>query len=57
MYLGPSGEWFLRARNGRLWWGGTSEEMDNSIQELLDAGHYLNFLDFGEEGSYFISYD
>ena len=55
--LGPSGEWFLRARNGRLWWGGTSDEMDDSIQQLLDSGHYLNFLDFGEEGSYFISYD
>lgn len=55
--LGPAGEWFLRARNGRMWWGGISEEMDQSIQALLDDGHCLSFLDFGESGSYFISYD
>lgn len=55
--LGPSGEWFLRARNGRLWWGGISGEMRQSIATLLDDGHCLNFLDFGEDGSYFISYD
>ena len=55
--LGPSGEWFMRARNGRLWWGGISDEMDESITALLDNGHFLNFLDFGEDGSYFISYD
>lgn len=55
--LGPAGEWFLRARNGRMWWGGISDEMDQSIQTLLDDGHCLSFLDFGESGSYFISYD
>lgn len=55
--LGPAGEWFLRARNGRLWWGGISDEMTESIQALLDDGHFLNFLDFGDDGSYFISYD
>ncbi|GAX28632.1 hypothetical protein FisN_1Hh577 [Fistulifera solaris] len=55
--LGPAGEWFLRAKNGRMWWGGISEEMDQSIQMLLDDGHCLSFLDFGETGSYFISYD
>ena len=55
--LGPAGEWFLRAKNGRMWWGGISEEMDQSIQILLDDGHSLSFLDFGEAGSYFISYD
>jgi hypothetical protein len=55
--LGPDGEWFLRARNGRLWWGGISDEMDESLQSLMDDGHCCNFLDFGDDGSYFISYD
>lgn len=55
--LGPNGEWFLRARNGRLWWGGISHELDTAIQELLAAGNYLNFLNFGEDGSYLVTYD
>ena len=55
--LGPHGEWFLKARNGRLWWGGISDEADSAICELLDAGHDLNIIDFGEGGSYYVSYD
>lgn len=55
--LGPTGEWFLRAENGRLWWGGVSDDLDDAIQHLIDTGHYLNFLDFGDGGSYFVSYD
>lgn len=55
--LGPSGEWFLRTENGRMEWGGISEEMDEAIQQLLDDGHRLNYFDFGEDSSYFVSYD
>jgi hypothetical protein len=55
--IGPSGEWFLRSQDGRVGWGGVSDEMDEAIQSLLDDGHFLNFLDFGENGSYFVSYD
>ena len=55
--LGPNGEWFLRAKNGRMWWGGISEELDEMVQNLLESGRYLNFLDFGEDGTYFLSYD
>lgn len=55
--LGPKGEWFLRARNGRMWWGGISHDLDDSIQSLLDDDHYLNFLDFGDDGTFFLSYD
>lgn len=55
--LGPSGEWFLRARNGRMWWGGISEDLDEMIQQLLESDRYLNFLDFGDDGTYFLSYD
>ena len=55
--LGPNGEWFLKARNGRMWWGGVTDETDNAILDLLDAGHELSVIDFGEDGSYFVSYD
>lgn len=55
--MGPSGEWFLRSQCGRVGWGGVSEEMDEAIQALLDDGNFLKFLDFGENGSYFVSYD
>jgi hypothetical protein len=56
--LGPSGEWFVRSQDGTvIEWGGISRDMENAIQELLDNGHTINFLDFGENGSYFVSYD
>jgi hypothetical protein len=55
--LGPAGEWFLKARNGRMWWSGITEKLDKVIADILNAGHYLHFLDFGENGSYFVSYD
>lgn len=35
----------------------TSDEADSAILDLLDSGHELNVLDFGEDGSYFVSYD
>jgi len=55
--LGPEGEWYLRARNGRMWWGGVSADLDAAVQDLLDTGHKVNFIDFGEDCSYFLSYD
>jgi hypothetical protein len=55
--MGPKGEWFMRTENGRLFWGGISRELDELIQSLLEQDRYLNFMDFGEDGSYFLSYD
>jgi hypothetical protein len=55
--LGPHGEWFVRAENGRMWWGGISEDLDAVTQEILQAGNFLHFIDFGEDGSYFLSHD
>jgi hypothetical protein len=55
--LGPGGEWFLKARNGRMWWSGISDKLDAVIVNILNAGHYLHFLDYGENSSYFVSYD
>eukprot|EP00544_Gedaniella_sp_CCMP2646_P012528 CAMPEP_0202482064 /NCGR_PEP_ID=MMETSP1361-20130828/1515_1 /ASSEMBLY_ACC=CAM_ASM_000849 /TAXON_ID=210615 /ORGANISM="Staurosira complex sp., Strain CCMP2646" /LENGTH=374 /DNA_ID=CAMNT_0049109785 /DNA_START=84 /DNA_END=1208 /DNA_ORIENTATION=- len=55
--MGPSGAFFLRAASGKMWWGGISEELDIMIQSLLETDRYLNFIDFGEDSSYFLSYD
>mmetsp|Transcript_2240 Transcript_2240/g.3777 ORF Transcript_2240/g.3777 Transcript_2240/m.3777 type:complete len:474 (+) Transcript_2240:100-1521(+) len=54
--LGPSGEWFLKAENGRMWWSGITEELDSVLGQILNDG-YLHNMDFGENGSYFVSYD
>jgi hypothetical protein len=55
--LGPSGEWFLKAKNGRMWWSGITDDLDKVIAKILNNDSYLHFLDFGEHGSYFVSYD
>jgi hypothetical protein len=55
--LGPSGEWFVRSENGDVTWGHVSDELDDAIQDLLDHERAIRILDFGENGSYFISYD
>ena len=55
--LGPAGEWFLKARNGRMWWSGISEALDEVIADILKSGNFLHYLDFGEHDSYFVSYD
>ena len=54
--LGPSGEWFLKAENGRMWWSGITQELDGVLAKILKDG-YLHSMDFGENGSYFVSYD
>jgi hypothetical protein len=54
--LGPSGEWFLKAENGRMWWSGITQELDGVLANILKKG-YLHNMDFGENGSYFVSYD
>jgi hypothetical protein len=55
--LGPSGEWFAKAVNGRMWWGGVHQDTDKAIMDLMDDGHVLHTLDFGDDGSYFAGYD
>jgi len=55
--LGPNKEWFLKAENGRMWWGGISSELDTLVQDLLESDRYLDFMCFGDDGSFFLSYD
>jgi len=40
-----------------MWWGGIHSELEQAIEDFLDSGHQLHFLDFGDDGSYFVSYD
>jgi len=42
--LGSQGQWFLEAKNGRMWWGGLASSTLNKIREVKDS---LKFLDFG----------
>lgn len=55
--LGPHHEWFVRFQDGTMEYGGGTRELHANIQELLNDGRLVNFLDFGENGSYFVSYD
>ncbi|KAG7364456.1 hypothetical protein IV203_037658 [Nitzschia inconspicua] len=54
--LGPSGEWFLKAENGRMWWSGITQDLDSVLSKILKEG-YLHSMDFGENGSYFVTYE
>ena len=54
--LGPNGEWFLKNESGKMWWSGISSELDDVLKKITSTG-YLHNMDFGDNGSYFISYD
>jgi len=54
--LGPNGEWFIKAENGKMWWSGITPELDLVLKRITKNG-YLHNMDFGENGSYFVSYD
>jgi len=54
--LGPEGEWFLKAKNGRMYWDEISDELDGEINDMLDSGKYMHHMDFGEGGSFFLSF-
>lgn len=51
--LGPDNEWCLKAKNGRIWWGGVSEEVDEHLSTIAIEDD-LKFIDFGENHSFFL---
>eukprot|EP00934_Nitzschia_sp_Nitz4_P008103 Nitzschia sp. Nitz4//scaffold159_size51929//50516//51733//NITZ4_006889-RA/size51929-processed-gene-0.23-mRNA-1//-1//CDS//3329537604//8093//frame0 len=51
--LGPEGEWFLSANNGRMWWGGLSTSNSNHIAKYRDR---ITFMDFGTNDNVIIRY-
>uniref|UniRef100_A0A7S3JY89 PARP catalytic domain-containing protein n=1 Tax=Aureoumbra lagunensis TaxID=44058 RepID=A0A7S3JY89_9STRA len=51
--LGPDGEWFLEARNGRKWWGGVSDHCAKRIRRIRNR---ITFLDFGSDDAWYCRY-
>lgn len=54
--LGSKGEWCARARNGRVWWEGVSDETDEALTEILseEGENELSYIDFGTDETYFL---
>jgi hypothetical protein len=55
--LGPDGEWFLKAKNGRMWWGGVSREMDDAYNVAIKRKRKLKFACFGVDNSYLMTFN
>lgn len=53
--LGPRGEYFMSTTDGRCWWGGLEKTAAERIQKI-EREHGITFLDFGDDGSYFLEY-
>jgi hypothetical protein len=51
--LGPAGEYFLKARNGRAWWGGLTEE---NLDMARQHGDRIQFMDFGDDDAFLYRY-
>ena len=56
--LGSNGEFFVKNKEGSMWWGGLPKKANETIDKLIhDAGKTLYLVDFGSsQGSYFIMY-
>jgi hypothetical protein len=52
--IGPNGEWFLRAMNGKAWWGGVSDGMQTKMWWLRER---VRTMWFGPEGTYVARYN
>jgi|AntRauTorckE5430_2_1112549.scaffolds.fasta_scaffold02108_2 hypothetical protein len=46
--LGPDGEYYVSAKNGRKWWGGMTTSALQSISEYRDRVKFIDFSDYGE---------
>jgi hypothetical protein len=51
--LGPDGEYYMRAKNGRAWWGGTSKD---SLARISDVKNRVMFIDFADDGTFLCRY-
>ncbi|KAL7536785.1 hypothetical protein ACHAXR_007392 [Thalassiosira sp. AJA248-18] len=54
--LGVNDEWCVRAKNGRVWWEGVSDEADEALADILakDGENELKYIDFGIDETYFL---
>jgi ribosomal protein S27E len=53
--LGPDGEYYIRAKNGRKWWGGISESNLAIIEEVRHRG--IMFIDFADDNTFLCRYN
>ena len=56
--LGPHGEYFLRAENGKYWWQGPSgnDGVESQIRKLKKSSRDIKPVHFGYSGSFHIRY-
>lgn len=53
--LGPNEEYFCKARNGRMWWGGVSDDIDEAIDDLVNGEDKdIHHICFSEDDGYFM---
>ena len=52
-----SGEWFVKGRNGKMWWGGTSDDFDDLMDYLEESERSPTFVDFGQYNAYFVTHE
>jgi len=51
--LGPCGEWYVRVRNGRAWWGGITTK---TLKHMGKYNDKIKFIDFCDDGCYLFRY-
>jgi len=55
--LGPDDEFCLKAKNGRIWWGGVSDEISELLFDITDGNeNEVDYISFGVDGSYFLTH-
>jgi hypothetical protein len=54
--MGSNGEFFVKNKEGSMWWGGLSKKVDRVFDEIIDdADKTLYFVDFGDSsGTFFM---
>jgi hypothetical protein len=52
--LGPTGQWFIKANNGKAWWGGISDENEDTIRPYKDR---ITNIIFGDDDNLFVRYE
>ena len=55
--LGPDNEFCLKARNGRVWWGGVSDEIREALCDITERSETdVKYISFGVDGSFFLTH-
>ncbi len=54
--LGPNNEFCIKAKNGRIWWGGVSEEIGELLFDITDGNEEVDYISFGVDETFFLTY-